>query len=767
MTKSTGLRVGLALTGLLAGAPLVGGPLGASPLAGISLVGAPLASVATQGDRPAGGGEAAAEAGVVVGKVVSGGGPVPYARVEVVGAGIATLADGGGAFVLRLVPGRHRLLASALGYGALETMVTVAADGPTRVELVLGAAALALEPVVVTGTLRERRVTESPVKVDVVTGGYLRRKTTANLMEAIEHVNGLYRQVDCGVCYTDNIRINGMEGPYTAVLIDGMPIMSALASVYGLNGINPSLIERIEVVKGPSSTLYGTEAMGGVVNVITKDARFAPRLVADAHRTSWGRLTVDAAAAPSAGAVSALVSGTLVRADRFLDGNGDGFSDIPLENRVALFGRADWAPSGRKVLSVTGKLYGEDRFGGVESWTEADRGSGEVYGESILTERGELLMSLAPTEAVRADVSLTRHHQDSWYGDQRFEARQDIAYGMLSWSGALSPRHGLLLGATVRSERYDDDTPATAEAGRRTTPGVLAQHEYTPVTPLTFLWGARLDHHPEHGLITAPRASVRWQSGDHTTLRANAGTGFRVVHLFTEDHAALTGSRDVVIAEALRPERSWSATLNLNHVFVLDHGEAMVDLDVFHTRFSNRIVPDYDADPDLIVYRNLRGHGVSRGIAVALNHVVFDPALSYDLGLTIQEVYVEQDGDRQDQLFSPSYTGVASLSWQATGALAVDYTARLTGPIRLPRYDPPFTRATRSPTYAIHNIQAALSLPGGAEAYVAVRNLLDFTQGSPLVDPGDPFGDAFDTSYVWAPIRGRELVAGARWALGR
>ncbi|HUE77785.1 MAG TPA: TonB-dependent receptor [Longimicrobiales bacterium] len=719
------------------------------------------------GARAGGAGAGEAAAGVVLGRVVSAGAAVPYARVEVRGTAAATTADSAGAFVIRLRPGRYTLLASGLGYGVAEVAVVVASGGATRVELEVRASALSLSPIVVTGTLRETHVSESAVKVDVVSGRYLERSATSNLMEAIAHVNGLYRQVDCGVCYTDNIRINGMEGPYTAVLIDGMPIMSALASVYGLNGINPSLIDRLEIVKGPASTLYGTEAMGGVVNVITKDSRFAPPFVVDARRASSGGWTVDAAGAPSSGDVSTLVSGTLVHSDRFLDDNADGFSDAPLETRGALFARADWAPAGRKLLSVTGKLYREDRFGGVEAWTEADRGSGEVYGEWILTDRAELLASAHPTDGLRADVSWTRHHQDSWYGTQRFEARQEVAYGTVNWSGAVTQRHGLLLGASLRHERYDDDTPATPAPERRTIPGVFGQHEYAPVPELSILWGARLDHHASHGLIAAPRLSLKWQAADHTALRFNGGTGFRVVNLFTEDHAALTGAREVVIAEALHPERSVSGALNLNHTFLFDSGEAMVDVDAFYTVFANRIIPDYDTDPDLIIYENLRGQAVSRGVSVAVNHVVFDPSLSYDLGLTLQDVHIRDDAGRRDQLFSPVYTAVASGSWAATSALTLDYTARLIGPMRLPRYDPPFTRPTRSPAHMVHNVQAALDVGRGAVIYGGVRNLFDFTQGSPLVDPGNPFGDAFDTTYVWGPIRGRDLMLGARWGVSR
>src|SRR5699024_7839872 len=96
---------------------------------------------------------------------------------------------------------------------------------------------------------------------------FLQKNPSANFMDNISYINGLSNFVTCGVCGTNSIRINGMEGPYTAVLIDGTPIIGSLASVYGLNGISPAIIERIEVIKGPNSTLYGSEAMGGVINI--------------------------------------------------------------------------------------------------------------------------------------------------------------------------------------------------------------------------------------------------------------------------------------------------------------------------------------------------------------------------------------------------------------------------------------------------------------------------------------------------------------------
>ncbi len=419
--------------------------------------------------------------GVVTGTVSDDTGrPIRSAWVGIVGHPGDLLSNARGGFTLRNVPsGPQSLRVIASGYRMLERPVDVPAGATVEVNLVLPADPVALDALTVTGTMTQTTVSRSPVKVSVVPSAVLGRNVTNNLTEAIQYVNGLYNQVDCGVCYTNSIRINGMEGPYTAVLIDGMPLMSSLASVYGLNGISPAMIEQIEIIKGPSSTLYGSEAMGGVINVITKDPRFMPRFSMDLSSTSDLEGNVDLAVALEPGDVSGFVSGNLVYNSRFVDENGDGFSDFPLLRRGVVFGKLDVAPEGRRraALSAAKYLY-EDRFGGVEGWTRRLRGSGEVYGESIFTHRAEFLASyiLPERTGLRFEGSFTRHDQDSWYGDAQYAAEQSIAFGSLLWSRPF-PRHEPLLGVTARWQSYDDSTPATVEAERRFIPGVFAQDE--------------------------------------------------------------------------------------------------------------------------------------------------------------------------------------------------------------------------------------------------------------------------------------------------
>ncbi len=707
---------------------------------------------------------------VLTGRVLSPDGPLSGVEVEVVGgeARRTALTRPDGTFgVTGLLPGRYEVTARALGYGTRTRTVEVAAGSAARVELRLTAEAFVLDPLVVTGTLQETRVGDSPVKVDVVSARLLQRNASRNLMESIGQVNGLYQQVDCAVCYTNNIRINGMEGPYTAVLIDGMPIMGALASVYGLNGIDPAMIERLEILKGPQSTLYGTEAMGGVVNVITKDPRFSPRFTLDASRTSFGQNALNLGAAVSGQDADALLSGTLLHNDRFVDENGDGFSDVTLDTRLSLFGKGQLLRDGRPFAEASAKLYLEDRFGGVEGWTEAHRGSGEVYGESIRTTRVETMGRLRFGRALRVEGSYAFHDQDSWYGDQAFLATQHVGFGQLLWDAPRRAGHDVLVGATLRLESYDDQTPATPEAHRRAIPGVFVQDEWRLDEAWTLLGGLRLERYGEHGAVFAPRLSARWKPLPETTLRLNAGTGFRAVNVFTEDHAALTGAREVVLAEELRPERSRSVALNLNQVFAFGRNPMMVDLDAFFTRFSNKIQPDYDVHPDRIVYANLPGHAESRGVALSVNQNFTDLPLFYTVGVTVQDVSLVEDGVREAEFFSPDFTGTWTVSWTFPGEVGLDWTGRMVGSMRLPEYPEPFARATRSRVWSVHNLQGTWTVGGGTQVYAGVRNVFDFTQGSPLVDPGRPFGEAFDTNWVWGPVAGRSLTLGVRVARGR
>jgi outer membrane receptor for ferrienterochelin and colicins len=712
----------------------------------------------------------------VTGRVTAEGAPV--GSVQVVAGRLASPLAGGltgsdGRFRLTgLEPGDITLTFQSMGYATTERVVTVPASGSVHLDVALTATPVDLNPIVVSASLSEQRVRDTPVKVEVISPRLLERNASQSLIDAVGRINGLYEQVDCGVCYTNSIRINGMEGPYTAVLIDGMPIMGALASVYGLNGIDPRMVEQIEILKGPQSTLYGTEAMGGVINVITRDARFAPRYGVDVNTSDLGQINTQVMWAPTRGNVSSLLSANVQHNDRFVDRNNDTFSDLTLDTRATFFGKTQVYRNGVEQFGITGKLYWEDRFGGLDEWTERDLGSSTVYGESIETRRAELMArGRLPFPDVRAQLSYTYHDQDSWYGDTFYGARQHIAFGQLVWDPARRGNFDVMAGTSLRWDDYDDETPATPQSDTRVIPGVFGEATWIPAERVALLAGARVDHQDRHGTIVAPRATLKVEPWRNGTLRGSFGTGFRIVNLFTEDHAALTGARQVVIAEGLEPEESRSFSANLNQIFELGVNNMMIDVDVFHTEFTNQIIPDYDTNPNQIIYANLNGTSVSRGFSVSMNQNFGDIPFLYNLGFTLQDVYEESTaGDREAIPFAADYTGTWGAQYtfeRVLGGLNVAYTGQLVGPMRLPEFTEPEPRPTRSQAFTQHDIQFSVEVNEGREFYLGVENLNDFRQPSPVIDPGNPFGPNFDTAYAYGPVVGRRFFAGVRLTQGR
>ncbi len=450
----------------------------------------------------------------VVGQVRAAGAPVSFATVAVRGGLQGTVADAAGHYRLGgLTPGRYTLVASAVGYTTEARTIAVVAGRVDTVHFTLAEAAFEGEGMTVTATMQEQRVSESPVRVQIIQPQVFERVPSVNLMDAIENINGLRQQVDCGVCGTNSIRINGMDGPYTAVLIDGMPIMSSLAAVYGLNGISPSIIQQVEVIKGPMSTLYGSEALAGVVNVITKNPATAPGLSAHLFGTEDGEYAFDAALARRRGRLPGLLSATAFNNSRFVDENGDGFSDLVLQRRRALFAKV--ALAGRIGLPVAGlalKLYDEHRRGGVEAFVRHShryRGSAQVYGEQIGTRRLEATAFAGRPGGARLEGAFNVHRQDAFYGTTAYRAQQTTAF-VQAWQPSRLGPVALLTGAALRYTLYIDNTAATQAPDRtdapdaRLVPGVFVQAEADPVPGVRLLGGLRVDYGQAYGAVVSP-----------------------------------------------------------------------------------------------------------------------------------------------------------------------------------------------------------------------------------------------------------------------
>ncbi|HEY1115930.1 MAG TPA: TonB-dependent receptor [Chitinophagaceae bacterium] len=699
-----------------------------------------------------------------------------------------TLSDSAGSFSFPGVPyGVYMLEVSSAGYLTFKTPVMLDSTGNSTVTVELKENASSLNEVVVTGTQRARTRLESPIPVEVYTPTYFKKNPTPSIFEALGIVNGVQPQLNCNVCNTGDIHINGMEGPYTMVLIDGMPIVSSLATVYGLSGIPNSMVKRIEVVKGPASTVYGSEAVGGLINIITKDPDSSARLFVDLSTTSRHEHTGDLSLSVGVGKASTLVGVNGFWYDRIHDTNKDGFTDVTQQKRVALFNKWLFTRKGGRVNTLALRYLHETRWGGEVDWSPKWRGTDSIYGESIRTNRVEAIGKYdlpLGSEKTSLEYSYNYHHQDSYYGVVPYMARQHTAFAQLRWDKKLG-RHDLFIGAPFRYIYYDDNTPGTADIhlqnkpARTYLPGIFIQDEYTTGS-LTMLTGLRYDHHSEHGSIWSPRISFKWAPQPRHVLRWSTGNGFRVVNLFTEDHAALTGARKVVIAASLKPEQSWNTNVNYTGIFQGNGFSAGLDASVFYTYFTNKIVADYLADPQLIIYDNLHGHAVSKGITLNTD-LQLQNRLKVIAGVTLMDVYeVNRDSlgarRKEPQLFAPRFSGTFALSYSFPAPqLTLDLTGKVSGPMYLPVVPNDF-RPAKSPLFGLVNLQVSKKFSEKVEVYTAVKNLLNFLPRDPILRPYDPFDRyvhinnpnnyTFDPSYNYAPVQGIKGMIGCRVHLG-
>lgn len=637
-----------------------------------------------------------------------------------------------------------------------------------------------LDEVVVTGTLKEVSKKDSSIPVEVISSKVFLKNPTPSLFESVGMINGVQPQMNCNVCNTGDIHINGLEGPYTLILIDGMPIVSSLSTVYGLSGIPNSIVERIEVVKGPAAALFGSEAMGGIINVITKNPKKAKKFNFDFFSTSWQEYSFDASTRFNLGKTSSLLGLNYFNYINRIDNNNDNFTDLTLQNRISVFNKWNFERKNNRLASLAARFVFEDRVGGEMQFTKQFRGTDIFYGESIYTNRWELIgmYQLPVKEKIMSQFSYNWHNQDSFYGTTSYQANQQVFFGQVFWDKIIAQKHSLLAGLSTRYTFYDDNTVGTStkeginSPEKTFLPGFFIQDEWSLNNNNKLLFGYRYDYHKTHGNIHSPRIAYKLQAGKFHTLRGSFGTGFRVVNLFTEDHAALTGSREVVVLENLQPEKSINTTFNYVTKLPLENTIFDFDVTAFYTRFSNKIIGDFDSDSDKIIYRNLNGFGISQGISLNTN-IHFSFPLKLNFGISYMDVYVEQDGMKSQQIHAPNWSGTYLISYLFPKNWTVDLTGRFIGSMRLPIQENDF-RSEYSPFFSIANLQVIKKIKSNYEVYGGIKNILNFIPKNPIMRPFDPFdknvddsinnpkGYTFDAEYNYSSMQGIRFFAGLR-----
>jgi outer membrane receptor for ferrienterochelin and colicins len=732
----------------------------------------------------------------VQGSINSNDGPLEFATISIVDSDYGVTSNENGYFEIQVDSSKDNyLLVSYLGYISKKISLKNIDKDLKNLVVVLEEDINGLNEIIVTGSLRDQFVTESPVKVNVITSKKINSflpSAGSTVKEIIQLINGAQEVIACGVCYTNSISINGLEGPYTSILLDGIPMYGNLASVYGLSGIPSMIIDRIEIVKGPSSTLYGSEAVAGVINIITKNFEDQPYFSLDIQGTSYSESYINLAIAPKVGKSKTYFGSTWDKKNYYKDYNDDGFGDDINFDRFSLFNKWDIFRKSKKKFIINTRYYFEDRRNGVEDFMLKDnykklRGSKTVYGESINTYRFELFgkYEFDFLDDFELNYSYSKHNQNSFYGSDFYKAKQEILFSQFTLKRKFL-KHDMLYGLSFRKNMYDDNTSATEqlidgiifnESSNQFTPGIFIQDQYSPSNKISIISGLRVDNYKDHGSIFSPSLHFKYNPGEWLSFRLNAGTGFRIVNLFSEDHAFVTGQREVKILEELQPERSKSIILNSNYIYSGLSGTGNLDLDIFYTHFSNKIIPSYE-DIRYIIYKNSKGYAYTKGFSGAWNHTFLN-GIAFTLNFNHQIAKYYESNTISNIEHSPNWTVSLNFKLPFKNRWSLNTSSNFTGEMQLPVvFDmnsngelSKFPRPVRSNPFSIHNINISGELNNNHEIYFGLLNVLNFRQKeSSLVAFNDPnhnkgFSPFFDTSYVYAPNQGVEFFLGYKFNL--
>ncbi|KAB2810092.1 TonB-dependent receptor plug domain-containing protein [Phaeocystidibacter luteus] len=502
-----------------------------------------------------------------------------------------------------------------------------------------------LDQVVVTTTRKHLDRRESPIAVQVMNRELLQATQSISVAEGLNFRPGLRMEYNCQNCGFSQVRLNGLDGPYTQVLIDGRPIFSALSGVYGLEQLPSSMIERVEVVRGGGSSMYGANAIAGTINLITREP-LADEWEVKAQTTLNGGVAPDYIVQGHSSWVtekSGVQVWTSLRSrepfnanpDDLYDRNGDGiaetkddFSEITKLRSASVGGRYWYRPNSRERYQIEGRgLYefrrGGNRFdyepheadiaeqlihrvggfNGQYEWISSDGLSYlTVYGAANFTQRDSYYgaggNSPDPAERERALL---------YYGD----TRDQIVNAGAFYGWGLNEHHTLLAGIDYQYNHVNDIMPGYNRNIDQavSTPAVYAQWQWKINDKWTSQVGARYDR-PTIQSVNAfagepayvgtdsydainPRFSLLYKVSSHMRVRGSVATGFRAPQAFDEDlHISTLGgaARIVQLDPNLDVERSISYNLGVEWDYHLNRWEGRISIDGFYTDLMNPFV---------------------------------------------------------------------------------------------------------------------------------------------------------------------------------
>lgn len=720
---------------------------------------------------------------------------IPFINVTINNTVIGTTTDATGHYYLKNLPtGAYTLKVSGVGYKSVEKEVVLESGKTIEVNFLTEESSLSLNEVVVSANRNETNRREASVVVGVVSPKIFAATNSVCIADGLNFQPGLRVENNCNNCGFTQVRINGLEGPYSQILIDSRPIFSALSGVYGLEQIPVNMIERVEVVRGGGSALYGSNAIAGTINIITKEA------LSNSFTAGYNYERIGGAASDNAVNLNTSMVSDDNKAGMYLYGsyrnrlpydyNGDTFSEVTRLLNHTTGMRSYYRLSSQSKLTLEYHNIHEFRRGGNDFHLQPHQTDITEQVEHETNGGGIAYNWYSPDAKQKLNVytSLQQVLRQSYYG----AGKNPDAYGntnnLTSVTGAqyVYNFHNLLFmpsELTVGSEyQYDDlhdKMPGYGRDIKQTTrvAGFFLQNEWKN-KDMNILLGGRLDkHNLLEKAVFSPRVTLKYNFTPDLNWRGSYAAGFRAPQAFEEDlHVDAAGGimKLIELSDNLRPEYSHSFSTSLDYYFKLGNTEVNLLAEGFHTRINDIfILTETGLSPDghIIVERQNGSGGQVSGINFE-GKIAPSTRLQLQFGYTLQQsLYNEPEQWSDDinvaperrMLRTPNNYGYFSLSANLTRKLLINATGTYTGSMLAPHFagyiatdrletTPEFMDVNLKATYDLKLNGISLQLSGG------VKNIFNSYQKDLDVGP------LRDAGYIYGPSIPRTVFVSLKFS---
>lgn len=622
----------------------------------------------------------------------------------------------------------------------------------------------------------------------VLTSHELLKAACCNLAESFETNPSIDVNFSDALTGTKQIKMLGLTSPYLMITEENIPSVRGASQAYGLSFTPGTWVESIQITKGAGSVVNGFESISGQINTeLIKPINDMPFFLnfygsTDSRmelNTHFNRKISDKWSS------SLFLHGNTRTTKN--DMNTDGFLDNPLAKQINILNRYQYYNAEKGWVSFINFRYMNDKkqSGEVNFEPKRDKGTTNYWGSEINTERLDASAKLGyvfkdmPFQSIGFQNAFNNHNQQSYFGLRQYNIKQSSYYSNLIFNSIINnTMHKFATGLNFTFDKYQEYVADTDYSRIDNSLGAFFEYTYDNSENFSLILGGRIDNHNRLGTFLTPRLHVRYNPWENGVLRFSAGRGKRIANIFAENQNLFGSSRTTEItktssgAYGLNPEIAWNYGFSFSQKFLLLGKKADAGFDFYRTDFQNQVIVDLYQSPQQVLYYNLNGNSFANSLQVEFNleiikHLNFRSAYKY---YDIQSDYLSGTFQKALQARHRFFGNLefethlnekgsqwrfdTTLNWMGKQQLPNTKTNLVAD--RLPEF---------SPSFSTVNLQVTRAFSATFEVYIGGENIGNYQQQKAILGNTNPFGTAFDTSIVYAPIFGQMYYAGLRFKI--